>query len=93
MMPFIALEAIRIFSFLSLLEVVVVVKVPRRLKLALACSSDIPDSCGTMEITYVGFLPQAVRVSPEKTNYSIVLNSGYSELDEVVVVAMAPKKR
>ena len=47
--------------------------------------SNIPDSCGTMEITYVGFLPQAVRVSPEKTNYSIVLNSGYSELDEVVV--------
>lgn len=55
--------------------------------------SNIPDSCGTMEITYVGFLPQAVRVSPEKTNYSIVLNSGYSELDEVVVVGYGTQKK
>ena len=44
-------------------------------------------------ITYVGYVPQEIEVSSDKTNYSIVLNNDYSELDEVVVVGYATQKK
>lgn len=55
--------------------------------------SNIPGNCGTIQITYVGFIPQTVKVSPDKSSYSIVLESDYSELDEVVVVGYATQKK
>lgn len=55
--------------------------------------SNIPGNYGTIQITYVGYIPQTVKVSPDKSNYSIVLESDYSELDEVVVVGYATQKK
>ena len=55
--------------------------------------TNIPDSCGILQITYVGYVPQEIEVSSDKTDYSIVLNNDYSELDEVVVVGYATQKK
>ena len=55
--------------------------------------TNIPERRGILQITYVGYVPQEIEVSSDKTNYSIVLNNDYSELDEVVVVGYATQKK
>ena len=55
--------------------------------------SNIPDSCVTIHITCVGFLPHTLKVTSQKSAYPIVLDANSSELDEVVVVGYATQKK
>lgn len=54
--------------------------------------SNIPDKC-TLQVLYVGYKPQDVKVSPEKKKYSVTLYDDNSILDEVVVVGYATQKK
>ena len=47
--------------------------------------SDVPEN-GTLQISYVGFMPQEVEINPDKEDYQIVMRINHSLLDEVVVV-------
>ena len=54
--------------------------------------SDIPDSC-TLQVSYVGFMPMETKVTPDKSEYSIIMQVNHSVLDEVVVVGYATQKK
>lgn len=54
--------------------------------------SDVPDSC-TVQVSYVGYNPQDVSVSPDRKDYSVILDDSHSLLDEVVVVGYATQKK
>lgn len=54
--------------------------------------SDVPDSC-TVQVSYVGFNPQDVSVSPDRKDYSVILDDSHSLLDEVVIVGYATQKK
>lgn len=54
--------------------------------------SNIPNKC-TLQVSYVGYKPQDVKVSPEKKKYSVTLYDDNSILDEVVVVGYATQKK
>lgn len=51
---------------------------------------DIPDSC-TLQVSYVGFIPQEVQVTLDKNDYSIIMQINHSVLDEVVGYATQKK--
>lgn len=53
---------------------------------------NIPDSC-TLQVSYIGFIPQEVTVTPDKDEYSIIMRVNHSVLDEVVVVGYATQKK
>ena len=46
-----------------------------------------------LTVSYVGFSTASVRLSPDQTDYSIVLNPASEALDEVVVVGYATQKK
>ena len=54
--------------------------------------SDIPDSC-TLQVSYIGFMPMETKVTPDKSEYSIIMQVNHSVLDEVVVVGYATQKK
>lgn len=54
---------------------------------------NIPPSGGTLQVSYVGFTPKEMPLSPGKDDYSIVLDNDRSMLDEVVVVGYATQKK
>lgn len=54
--------------------------------------AEVPDSC-ILDVSYVGYMPQEVRVVPDKNVYSIVMRVNYAVLDEVVVVGYATQKK
>lgn len=54
--------------------------------------SNIPNKC-TLQVSYVGYKPQDVKVSPDKKKYSVTLYDDNSILDEVVVVGYATQKK
>lgn len=54
---------------------------------------NIPASGGTLQVSYVGFTPKEMPLSPGKDDYSIVLDNDRSMLDEVVVVGYATQKK
>ncbi len=54
--------------------------------------SDIPDSC-TLQVSYIGFMPMETNVTPDKSEYSIIMQVNHSVLDEVVVVGYATQKK
>lgn len=54
---------------------------------------NIPASGGTLQVSYVGFTPKEIPLSPGKDDYSIVLDNDRSMLDEVVVVGYATQKK
>lgn len=54
--------------------------------------SDAPDS-STIQVTYVGLSKQEIQVSPNQTDYKIVMQPDNSLLEEVVVVGYATQKK
>ena len=54
--------------------------------------TDAPEN-GTLQISYVGFMPQEVNITPDKVDYQIVMRINHSLLDEVVVVGYATQKK
>ena len=54
--------------------------------------SGIPDRC-VLQVSYIGYEPQEVKVTPGKRNYHIVMQSNHSVFDEVVVVGYATQKK
>lgn len=53
---------------------------------------DAPDS-STIQVTYVGLSKQEIQVSPNQTDYKIVMQPDNSLLEEVVVVGYATQKK
>lgn len=53
---------------------------------------ELPDTC-TLQVTYVGYLPEEVSVVPGKDEYSILMSQNHSELNEVVVVGYGAQKK
>ena len=53
---------------------------------------NLPDSC-SLEVSYIGYSPLAIEVTPAKTEYSILLTPDHSELNEVVVVGYGSQKK
>lgn len=54
--------------------------------------SDVPDRC-VLQVSYVGYMPQEIKVMPGKDNYTIILRANHSVLDEVVVVGYSTQKK
>ncbi|MCM1140658.1 MAG: SusC/RagA family TonB-linked outer membrane protein, partial [Muribaculum sp.] len=54
--------------------------------------TDAPEN-GTLQISYIGFMPQEVEINPDKEDYQIVMRINHSLLDEVVVVGYATQKK
>lgn len=54
--------------------------------------SDVPDRC-VLQVSYVGYMPQEIKVIPGKDNYTIMLRANHSVLDEVVVVGYSTQKK
>lgn len=51
---------------------------------------DVPESATTLLVTYVGMVPNTVKIAPEMT---VVMETQASALDEVVVVAYGTQKK
>lgn len=54
--------------------------------------SNLPDSCA-LQVSYIGFIPQEVEITPNKDDYNISMSVNHSMLDEVVVVGYATQKK
>ena len=54
--------------------------------------SNIPDSC-RLEVTYIGYAPEQVIVTPDVSFYPVTLTAETSELHEVVVVGYGTQKK
>ena len=54
--------------------------------------SEVPDSC-VLQISYVGYLPEEIEVSPDRNEYFITMSPSNSLLDEVIVVGYGAQKK
>lgn len=54
--------------------------------------TDLPDSC-RLEVSYVGYHPEEIEVTPGQDNYMIVLTPSHSSLEEVVVVGYGAQRK
>ncbi|MDE6611813.1 MAG: carboxypeptidase-like regulatory domain-containing protein, partial [Muribaculaceae bacterium] len=54
--------------------------------------SGVPENC-ILQVSYVGFMPAEIKVTPDKSEYSITMRVNRSALDEVVVVGYATQKK
>lgn len=53
---------------------------------------DAPSN-GILQVSYIGFMPQEIEITPVKDDYTIVMRINHSLLDEVVVVGYATQKK
>lgn len=54
--------------------------------------SGVPENC-ILQVSYVGFMPAEIKVTPDKNEYSITMRVNRSALDEVVVVGYATQRK
>ena len=54
--------------------------------------TNVPDSC-TLQVAYVGFMPEEVAVTPTVNDYLITMDPVQSQLNEVVVVGYGSQKK
>lgn len=54
--------------------------------------TEVPDSCILM-VTYIGYLPEEIAVTPGRDEYHITMESDEGKLDEVVVVGYGSKRK
>lgn len=54
--------------------------------------TEVPDSC-ILKVTYIGYLPEEIAVTPGRDEYHITMESDEGKLDEVVVVGYGSKRK